>query len=269
MRFLGFRSDVRANAEYRITDFIARLTVHAASGIMHQVMAWDDYCDIQADKVGAWLMNVEATVWDEVCLTVHPLMDMFAKLWQYEFFNREAAQPASNEDDGRDGDTAAAPSRAQTRSATRVAEIAYLERWAIRQLVVCETSPPFVYIFTFVGSVCRSPTHCLQYVKTSYVKNSACVNELKCCAIFYSARSVIIASPALPSCLLLYVAYFGFNHNSPHLFSHPQGYRVRRLPFQPLLPKIQLSSCHILRSSESDVTATDLGSVRNPFHGIG
>lgn len=50
----------------RIVDFVARLTGHAAKGIMEQVMAWNDPLDIQAGKVGAWLMNEEATVWDEV-----------------------------------------------------------------------------------------------------------------------------------------------------------------------------------------------------------
>lgn len=33
---------------------------------MAQVMAWDDPCVVRADKVGAWLMNEEATMWDEV-----------------------------------------------------------------------------------------------------------------------------------------------------------------------------------------------------------
>lgn len=54
------------DAGYRIAQFIARLTAHAVNGIMEQVKAWDDPWNIQADKVGAWLMNEEATVWDGV-----------------------------------------------------------------------------------------------------------------------------------------------------------------------------------------------------------
>lgn len=46
--------------------FIARVTAHAAVGIMAQVMAWDDPYDIHANKVGAWLLNEEATEWEEV-----------------------------------------------------------------------------------------------------------------------------------------------------------------------------------------------------------
>lgn len=42
------------------------MTAHAARGIMDQVTAWDDPCDANADKVGAWLTNEEATMWDEV-----------------------------------------------------------------------------------------------------------------------------------------------------------------------------------------------------------
>lgn len=66
MRFLGLRLDGRANTGVRIVDFIARLTVYAAKGIMGQVTPCDDPCEIKEDKVGAWLMNEEATVWDEV-----------------------------------------------------------------------------------------------------------------------------------------------------------------------------------------------------------
>ncbi|KAL0631144.1 hypothetical protein Q9L58_009997 [Maublancomyces gigas] len=62
-----------------IVSFVTRLTAHAAMEIMAQLMASHHPSGIQADKVGAWLMNEEATIWDE-----------------YEFTNRE--QMVSNED---------------------------------------------------------------------------------------------------------------------------------------------------------------------------
>ncbi|KAL0631762.1 hypothetical protein Q9L58_009370 [Maublancomyces gigas] len=84
-----------------IVDFIARLTMHAARGILDQVTACDHSCDVKADKVGAWLMNEEATIWD-----------------QYEFVDREAV---SNEDYHYQDYGTAAP-RARTPDATRVSE---------------------------------------------------------------------------------------------------------------------------------------------------
>lgn len=39
---------------------------------MDQVTTWDDHCDVKADKVGAWLRNEEATMWDEVVGTDPP-----------------------------------------------------------------------------------------------------------------------------------------------------------------------------------------------------
>lgn len=56
---------MRANAILRIVAFIGRLTAHEAMGIM----AWDDPWNIEADKVDGWLMNEEATIWDQVGCT--------------------------------------------------------------------------------------------------------------------------------------------------------------------------------------------------------
>lgn len=39
---------------------------------MAVVLAYDDPCEIKADKVGAWLMNEEATMWDDVCRIERP-----------------------------------------------------------------------------------------------------------------------------------------------------------------------------------------------------
>lgn len=40
--------------------------MHAARGILDQITACDHSCDVKADKVGAWLMNEEATMGDQV-----------------------------------------------------------------------------------------------------------------------------------------------------------------------------------------------------------
>lgn len=34
---------------------------------MAVLLEYGDPCEIKADKVGAWLKNEEATMWDEVC----------------------------------------------------------------------------------------------------------------------------------------------------------------------------------------------------------
>lgn len=49
-----------------------RLTAHAVAGIMAEVAEYDDPCVIKADKVGAWLMNEVATMWDDVCGNERP-----------------------------------------------------------------------------------------------------------------------------------------------------------------------------------------------------
>lgn len=46
---------------------------------MDQVTAWDDSCNVKADTVGAWVMNEEATVWDEVD-GIDPSKNMSANL---------------------------------------------------------------------------------------------------------------------------------------------------------------------------------------------
>lgn len=43
-----------------MVDFVERLMVNA-------VMEYDDPRERRPNKVGAWLMNEEATMWDEVC----------------------------------------------------------------------------------------------------------------------------------------------------------------------------------------------------------
>lgn len=50
----------------RIASYIARLTMHAADTVMTDVLKWNDHIEIKADKVGGWLMNEEATNWDNV-----------------------------------------------------------------------------------------------------------------------------------------------------------------------------------------------------------
>lgn len=70
MRMLLYLSDsmtCRANASLRIVDFVERLTMHAVARIMAVVQQSDGHCEIKPDKVGAWLMNEEATMWDDVC----------------------------------------------------------------------------------------------------------------------------------------------------------------------------------------------------------
>lgn len=44
-----------------------RVTAYAVGEIMQQVMAFDDPCEIRPDKVGAWLMDERAAMWDGVC----------------------------------------------------------------------------------------------------------------------------------------------------------------------------------------------------------
>lgn len=93
--------------------------------IMTQVTAWDDPWNVEADKVGGWLMNEEATQWDQVGCT-DPRSDMIANLRQYEFTNRD--QPVSSQDQGdEDYCTADAPSRALTPSAIRAPETVYTD----------------------------------------------------------------------------------------------------------------------------------------------
>lgn len=62
-----------ANARRRIVDFVERLTAHAVAGIMAEVAEYDDPREIKADKVGAWLMNEVATMWDDVCGIERPV----------------------------------------------------------------------------------------------------------------------------------------------------------------------------------------------------
>lgn len=57
-----------ADTRVRITDYITRVTVYAASGIMAQVRSYDDLITIESDKVGGWLMNEEATEWEHVSI---------------------------------------------------------------------------------------------------------------------------------------------------------------------------------------------------------
>lgn len=64
-----------ANPGRRIVDFVERLTAHAVSRIMAVVQQYDGTCEIKPDKVGAWLMNEEATMWDDVCGIDPPALD--------------------------------------------------------------------------------------------------------------------------------------------------------------------------------------------------
>lgn len=94
--------------------------------IMTQVTAWDDPWNVEADKVGGWLMNEVATEWDQVGWRDPPPSDMIANLRQYEFMNRD--QPVSNQDYGdQDNCTAEALSRVLTPSATKMPETPYSE----------------------------------------------------------------------------------------------------------------------------------------------
>lgn len=57
-----------------------RLRAHAARRIMDLVTACDSPCDVTVGKVGGWLINEVAMMWDEVGGINHPVMDTFANL---------------------------------------------------------------------------------------------------------------------------------------------------------------------------------------------
>lgn len=44
---------------------------------MDLVTACDNPCDVKVDKVGKWLINEVAIMWDEVGGINHPVMDTF------------------------------------------------------------------------------------------------------------------------------------------------------------------------------------------------
>lgn len=53
----------------RVADYVGRVTAYAGKRIMEQVPIENTGRILQADKVGGWLMNQDATEWDRVSVS--------------------------------------------------------------------------------------------------------------------------------------------------------------------------------------------------------